>query len=568
MRPKNLSELKKFIREFVHQAHQSEWFDQEEHYELKEHLFEIEHEANEPVCLSFCGNFSVGKSMVINSLLGEMVAQTDVRKTTAIVCHFRYGDTKKIIFHYKDGSSKDGEVSLFEKLSNHQKLNKEEKDEIKSISHIEIYFPSNALREITIIDTPGFGSDTEADDSITKEHIEKADAVCWVFDANEVGKKDEFRRIEKFKENFRAAFALVNKCDEIPSTGRIELRDRIKSLFPKVFQETYLYSAETVIDSQTQDLEIDETTHLCMDLVAEIQKQVKDKKEELAVQKALQKIDRILTNCLEEIKNDIHDGFAMICFLDKEFPLKCEEHSKELISNIKRRRDTLNNNIQRTFSSAHIHFKKCVKIEKGWFVDDYGLDNDKIDELFMFFYKSFSDSFLGWNHFLELKIKISLKTLKAFFREGPVGIPEENRKEWEEVFSKFDEKLETRSFMVLPHSYPMEKFLSLARVFQNTFKTVISVSNDIKEKFAEWLYTADSSNITKFTSSIFENGIAMESFDKALDEGVDSKDGLPLVAHHVETAIEYSKEISLEINEKNKLLENFLEWMERFIQNQ
>ncbi|MGH9198908.1 MAG: dynamin family protein, partial [Acidimicrobiia bacterium] len=271
-----------------------QWLDVEN---ALQRVADIRFRLNEPIRISFVGTFSVGKSSIINSLLGEPIAPVAVRPTTAVICYFRYSDSTRVRFHFRDGHVEDEGLFAYQRFSDHAKLSENEIRRIRQMSHVEVFYPNEILRDVILVDTPGFGSTAEADDAITEGHLREADAVCWVFDATQLGRGDEVKRINAMAHRFRkgATFAVINKSDEIAPSERPALKARAAELFNRLFDETFLYSAVLALDAADAGT----SDHLEFALKNKIRQQVEENSDRLRAQRAAFSLAELADNDLE-----------------------------------------------------------------------------------------------------------------------------------------------------------------------------------------------------------------------------------------------------------------------------
>lgn len=259
----------------------------------------------EPITLSFVGDFSVGKSMVINSLLGEHLAPTATGPTTAIITYICYGPKQAARFHFRsdpeagiEESSFDCPLDYFQQLVGRANevrevgTSQEKQELINRTTYVEVFIPNEFLRDVSIIDTPGFGSMNERDDTTTMNHLKEADAVCWVFNAQNVGKKEEIERIQRLQQYFRTTFAVINRCDEKSPSERLALKRRVEEVCPGIFKDVFLYSGLNVLQAAQADSEQladdDEfTEHLTTDLTGKIIEYIRSDAERIRCDRAL-----------------------------------------------------------------------------------------------------------------------------------------------------------------------------------------------------------------------------------------------------------------------------------------
>ena len=109
-------------------------------------------------CLYLPGETSSGKSTLLNLILGEQLLPYSVLSTTSTICELRYGDTPKLVAHFKDKGSGDtsktvlldkpseaSEQSYLKQISKfvHLKTNREKGSDYKKI---ELFWPHNLLK--------------------------------------------------------------------------------------------------------------------------------------------------------------------------------------------------------------------------------------------------------------------------------------------------------------------------------------------------------------------------------------------------------------------------------------
>ena len=109
-------------------------------------------------CLYLPGETYSGKSSLLNLILGEQLLPYSVLSTTSTICELRYGDTPKLVAHFKDKGSGDtsktvllnkpseaSEQSYLQQISEfvHLKTNREKGLDYEKI---ELYWPHNLLK--------------------------------------------------------------------------------------------------------------------------------------------------------------------------------------------------------------------------------------------------------------------------------------------------------------------------------------------------------------------------------------------------------------------------------------
>lgn len=206
----------------------------------------------EPLTIGIVGTFKTGKSTLINSLIGEKLMGVDGRPATFCISILKYGDVPKFIAVYKDGTNKSLLRKEYIELSTRQS---DQDIEVGCIENnhrpiIEVYHPSEILRQYNIIDTPGFSSLSKSDDEITRNWIGKVDLLLWVFDGFKGSiDREELKLLKSLKE--REIVAVVNRLDLKDSHDkRKKVVDYISNLYP--FKAVLWYAAQPILDYTLQ----------------------------------------------------------------------------------------------------------------------------------------------------------------------------------------------------------------------------------------------------------------------------------------------------------------------------
>lgn len=185
--------------------------------------------------IAFVGEFSAGKTSIINRLLsqgGLSVAQlpTSAKAATAIPTYI-VGDTA-VTYSFVSGDGKRRKVGeeTFRKVS--KDIIMQTKGMQMLIKYFVMTHPSPLLNGVSILDTPGFGSDDTVDGRQTINVAEECDALFWVMDVN-VGALNQ-SSLSVLKEKLHAPlYIVINKVDtkseadvqEVENHLRTALRD-------------------------------------------------------------------------------------------------------------------------------------------------------------------------------------------------------------------------------------------------------------------------------------------------------------------------------------------------------
>jgi GTPase SAR1 family protein len=136
------------------------------------------------------GKVSAGKSTLVNALLGDDLAKTAVKETTAVVTWLQQAHERELLIFYKDHLAipprrvEPPTVEELAELTAHRAGPGAGFDD--AIDYALLRFPSEYLAEFDLIDTPGLSSVRGEDSASTLRHlgprVDTADALVFVFD--------------------------------------------------------------------------------------------------------------------------------------------------------------------------------------------------------------------------------------------------------------------------------------------------------------------------------------------------------------------------------------------------
>lgn len=181
---------------------------------------------DEPLRVAVAGMVKAGKSTLLNAILGEEIAPTDTGECTRVITWYRYGHTPRITLHPSNGEPRglpvkrvDGRLVFA--------LGDTKADDI---DRLDVEWPSPALRDMTLIDTPGIASlslDVAARSTtfLTPEETpSEADAIIYLMRHMHAA---DLRFLESFQDTGAGssgtvnALAVLSRADEV-GAGRID----------------------------------------------------------------------------------------------------------------------------------------------------------------------------------------------------------------------------------------------------------------------------------------------------------------------------------------------------------
>jgi GTPase SAR1 family protein len=164
--------------------------------------------------LAVVGQFSRGKTTLMNAIMGGAFLPTGVLPTTSVITTVRYGSRSNVVIH-REGSWLPIETSLSD-LARYVAESSPDRERLR-VSSAEVEVPAEILRlGFTFVDTPGIGSAVAANTATTRAFLPEADAVIFVTSADSPLTDDELRFLTEVRGSVRRLFFVVNKIDLVP----------------------------------------------------------------------------------------------------------------------------------------------------------------------------------------------------------------------------------------------------------------------------------------------------------------------------------------------------------------
>lgn len=147
---------------------------------LEHHLAALERPVHEVFVI---GRSRVGKSSVINSLLGHRVVPTDVLPCTSVLVDISYGASFVVSVDLPGGMRSVPPADLVSYIAEEQNPHN-----IRQVGRVEIHHPSPLLAAgLHLFDTPGTDSLHVLHERILLDHLHRADCAIFVYRAPMLG---------------------------------------------------------------------------------------------------------------------------------------------------------------------------------------------------------------------------------------------------------------------------------------------------------------------------------------------------------------------------------------------
>ncbi|SDC30197.1 Dynamin family protein [Succiniclasticum ruminis] len=161
--------------------------------------------------VAFIGQFSSGKSCLINSLLKRDILPKSRLETTPLLTYIRYGEQEKATVYYLDGHSED--VGVDEIAGIVQKGENNAWD-VETLDYIEIFVKDEVLKEgLILLDTPGINTLIERHEQLLAKTMNIAAKVIYV--AGKAPTAIDVEKMQLLKERGMDVIFVRTHCDEI-----------------------------------------------------------------------------------------------------------------------------------------------------------------------------------------------------------------------------------------------------------------------------------------------------------------------------------------------------------------
>ena len=202
--------------------------------------------------LAIVGQFSRGKSSLMNALLGSEKLPTGILPLTSVITTVAYGEIEKVLLQ-REGWSFPQEIRLNE-LADYVTQGRNPGNE-KRVVLAEVQLPNELLRlGVHFADTPGVASAIAANTKTTRQFLPEADAAILVTSFESPMTEGEVKFLQEVREHVRKVFIVVNKLDLVPEPDRdavmAAVLETVRSEFADIQPELFAVSARLALHAK------------------------------------------------------------------------------------------------------------------------------------------------------------------------------------------------------------------------------------------------------------------------------------------------------------------------------
>jgi predicted GTPase len=169
--------------------------------------------AEERFNVGVVGQFSRGKTSLMDAILREDRLPTSVLPLTSVITSVSYGDRERALIHWNSWSYT-SEIPL-EQIAHYVTQEGNRRGQ-KRVRYAEVQLPAEILRlGFYFVDTPGVGSAIAANTATTEALLPEADAVIFVTSFDSPLAEAELQFLRCVRRHVRKILVVVNKLDLI-----------------------------------------------------------------------------------------------------------------------------------------------------------------------------------------------------------------------------------------------------------------------------------------------------------------------------------------------------------------
>lgn len=238
----------------------------------------IEDASSQPIML-FLGKERVGKTTLINSLLGRSLLEDSKNEPTHVNAFIKYGEQECIKAIFLDGMVATFDISKLNLLT----VSTNECAQIirEHIDYLEIYIKHDLLRDVTIIDSIGLEVGANNTAYFSQSLLQRVDEVFFVLRAGSSATEDEVNFIKKLNTLGITANLVINGIDQLDNNGESFIEEE-KNVYGEYIGHSVVVSALNALQSRKTnnaqlliDSRITQLTQLIQDLANNQQKKTR-----------------------------------------------------------------------------------------------------------------------------------------------------------------------------------------------------------------------------------------------------------------------------------------------------
>lgn len=179
--------------------------------DVTKRLKNIIQDAQNPPMILFVGKERVGKTTLINALLGIEMLPTSHLNPTAVNTFIRYAKEPSLKVYFKDGMVASFDLEQLEMLSTSNQLSSQILRE--HLDYLELYLDHELLKKVTLVDSTALEIDSKHVAYLSDTIIQRVDEIFWVLRCGSTTSDAEVALLEKLNAKGIKPVLLANGID-------------------------------------------------------------------------------------------------------------------------------------------------------------------------------------------------------------------------------------------------------------------------------------------------------------------------------------------------------------------
>ncbi|MEY2367031.1 dynamin family protein [Lysinibacillus capsici] len=176
------------------------------------HLNRIIQDANNQTMILIVGKERVGKTTLVNGLLGREILSVDDQHPTSVNTFIRYGEQEEIKAYFLDGVVAVFDLSKLELLTTGDTFASQILRE--HLDYLEVYLKNDLLKSVTIIDSVSLEAGGGEMAYFSEALMNRVDEIFWVLRADSMAMDAELLLIETLKNKGVEPLCVINGIDD------------------------------------------------------------------------------------------------------------------------------------------------------------------------------------------------------------------------------------------------------------------------------------------------------------------------------------------------------------------
>lgn len=179
--------------------------------DTSKHLDRIIQDANNQTMVLIVGKERVGKTTVVNGLLGRALLSVNDSNPTGVNTFLRYGEREKIKAFFLDGVVAVFDLNKLELLTTGDTFASQILRE--HLDYLEVYVKHDLLKSVTIIDSVSLEAGNGDKAYFSEALINRVDEIFWVLRSGSMAIDAEIKLMEALKNRGKEPICVVNAID-------------------------------------------------------------------------------------------------------------------------------------------------------------------------------------------------------------------------------------------------------------------------------------------------------------------------------------------------------------------